>query len=186
MAKAAPEQKTAGPASGAAASPATPRSWLPVHKPGEGTITRLSLFAVATTFGLYSAHCWYYNWTAVRNFLIKNFLDPVGAGFLLNWSLELGPAKAVSLIGSMVLLLGGLLAAYYFLYVHVKTSEFLVQTDGELRKVTWPKVVPWFKPETQVWGATYVVLLVVVFLAVYVFAVDTVFNLLAQFAFYGD
>lgn len=159
---------------------------LQVHKPGDGTITRLSLFVVCLCFVLYTAHRFYYHWTALRNFLLKNILDPIGLGVLLNWSVESGPARTVAMLGAILLFVLGLFASYYYIYVHTKAAEFLVQTDGELRKVTWPKVVPWFRPDTQVWGWTYVVLVVVVFLALYVFGVDLVVNFLAQRAFYRD
>jgi preprotein translocase subunit SecE len=83
-----------------------------------------------------------------------------------------------------VLGLGGGLMMYYYLYVKPKSAEFLVQTDLELRKVTWPRITPWFKVESPVWCATYVVLIVVVLLALYVFGVDWVFTFLADRAFY--
>ncbi len=51
--------------------------------------------------------------------------------------------------------------------------------------MTWPKVSPWFKADTQVWGATYVVLIVVVALTLYVFGVDVVLQTIAQKLFYG-
>ena len=59
-------------------------------------------------------------------------------------------------------------------------------STAEMGKVTWPKISPWFKPETQVWGATYVVLIVVAFLTLYVFGVDMVLQAIANWAFYGN
>jgi preprotein translocase SecE subunit len=65
------------------------------------------------------------------------------------------------------------------------SAEFLVKTDQELAKVTWPKVSPWFRPDTQVWGATYVVLIVIAMLTLYVLAADTVLEFLAKQAFFS-
>jgi preprotein translocase SecE subunit len=172
------------PGSPPAAPGATPRHGiLPVYKPGEGAVTRLGFFVVLGSFILYGAHSWYYNWTFMRTTLLK-YLEPIGLGVLLNWTTDGIMPKIVGFAGSGILIGGGLLLAYYYLYVKPRSAEFLIQTDGELRKVTWPKVSPWFKPETQVWGATYVVLVVVVLLALYVFSVDTVLNFLAQKVFY--
>ena len=61
----------------------------------------------------------------------------------------------------------------------------LIKTDTELGKVTWPKITPWFKSESLVWGSTYVVLIVVVALTVYVFGVDLVLQWISQKLFYG-
>jgi preprotein translocase SecE subunit len=184
MATAVQDKRAPGP------SPAAPdasgrRGILPVYKPGEGTVTRLGLFVVAGAFVLYTAHHWFYNWSFLRNTLLK-YLEYIGLGVLLNWTTDPGTQRVLSLAGAGGVVGGGLLLCYYYLYVKPRSAEFLIQTDSELRKVTWPKISPWFKMETQVWGATYVVLVVVVVLALYVFGVDTILNFLAQQVFYRE
>jgi preprotein translocase SecE subunit len=185
MATAVQDKRAPGPSARPEPDAAARRGILPVYKPGEGTVTRLGLFVVLAAFVLYTAHHWFYSWSFLRNTLLK-YLEYVGLGVLLNWTLDPGPQRFLALTGAGVVVGGGLLLCYYYLYVRPRSAEFLVQTDSELRKVTWPKISPWFKMETQVWGATYVVLIVVVLLALYVFGVDTILNFCAQWIFYRE
>lgn len=155
-----------------------------VYKPGEGLRTRLGMFMVALVFMLFSGHHWYYGWPAARNLALK-ILETLWLGVLLRWTEDLTWQRYISLFGAVGLGIAGLLAAYYYIYCHPRSSEFLVQTDGELRKVSWPKITPWFKPDTQVWGATYVVLIVVFVISLYVFGVDRILVFLSEKLFYG-
>jgi preprotein translocase SecE subunit len=95
-----------------------------------------------------------------------------------------GPAKYLSIGGTLVIAVGGFFIAYYFVYCKRSTADFLVKTDTEMSKVSWPAVSPWFKPEAKVWGATYVVLIFTGILALYVFGVDSLLNLISQWSFY--
>lgn len=154
-----------------------------VHKPGEGTVTRLGLFVTLSAFLLYACHRWFYHWTFARD-LLGRWLEALQWRGLIDWAYMPSVQWSISWVGVAVLGLGGGLLMYYYLYVKPKSAEFLVQTDLELRKVTWPRITPWFKVESPVWGATYVVLIVVVLLALYVFGVDWIFTFLADRAFY--
>ena len=78
----------------------------------------------------------------------------------------------LGLIGAAVLALGGLFLVGYLFFAHPRISDFLIESEGELRKVTWPAVRPWFRGSTELWGATYVVIVVVVVLAVFTWLVD--------------
>lgn len=154
-----------------------------VHKPGEGYATRLGIFIIALLFVLFTCHHWFYNWISVRDFATRY----LSLGFALNWTITVPNAtRYVSIGGAIVLFFLGAMIAYYYIYCAQRSAEFLVKTDGELAKVTWPKITPWFKSDTQVWGATYVVLIVVAFLTVYVFGVDFILQTLAQFLFYHE
>jgi preprotein translocase subunit SecE len=153
-----------------------------VHKPGEGYTTRLGMFIVALLFVLFTCHHWFYNWISVRDFATKY----LGLGFALNWTITVSNAtRYVSIGGAVILFFIGAMIAYYYIYCFQRSAEFLVKTDGELAKVNWPKISPWFKSETQVWGATYVVLIVVFVLTVYVFGVDYLLQSMAHFLFYS-
>lgn len=74
--------------------------------------------------------------------------------------------------GAVVLAFGGLALVYYLFFMYPRISDFLIESEGELRKVTWPSAKPWFKASTELWGATYVVIAVVVILAVFTWLVD--------------
>jgi len=151
---------------------------------------RLSIFLIALAFLLYSGLHWYHYWTFLRDFLVNILVG------LLSWfmrdqgsvrsTLEGGSVvrEWVAAGGALLIVGGGALLAYYYIYVKVRLAEFLIQTDGEMHKVTWPDVTPWFRPTTKVWGSTYVVLIVVAGLAVFVFGVDYVLSTVAQWIFY--
>jgi preprotein translocase subunit SecE len=153
-----------------------------VHKPGEGYATRLATFVIAMLFVAYTCHHWFYGWTFLRGFFDR-MLQALHLR-VLGWSYDPVVARYVAFIGVAVLLVAGGLASFYFIYVRVRSAEFLVKTDGELAKVTWPKITPWFKPEAKVWGATYVVLIVLALLTVYIMVVDQALVVLSRWLFY--
>jgi preprotein translocase subunit SecE len=157
---------------------------LQVHKPGEGYATRLGMMAVVMAFVLFACHHWYYNWIYFRNFL-AGIVSSIGLGALTDWTGNVGAQKWIAYIGSGALAVAGFLAGYYFVYVRRASAEFMIKTDGEMAKVTWPAVTPWFKVNTKVWGATYVVLIVVAIMTVYVFGVDMALQFVSNKAFYG-
>jgi preprotein translocase SecE subunit len=167
----------------ASSTTAPARGRFTVHKPGEGTVVRLGLFVLGLTFAVFTAYHWYHYCILLQKALLR-LLGVFKAEFLLSWSV--GPAREyVKGVGAVVLLLALLFLSYHYIYCHPKSAEFLVQTDGEMKKVNWPAVAPWFRPSTQVWGSAYVVLMVVVFLSLYVFGVDSLLGWLSQMTFYN-
>jgi len=159
---------------------AVPRGGFQVHKPGEGYATRLGMMIVVLGFVAFACHHWYYNWVFVRD-----FPDAIGLGFMTSWMTGKFWPKVIGGGGTALVALTGFLVGYYFIYVKRASAEFLIKTDAELARVTWPKIVPWFKADTQVWGATYVVLIVIAGMTLYVFGVDMVLQNLAKVVFYG-
>ena len=155
-----------------------------VYKPGEGYATRLGMMAVIAAYVLFACHHFYFQWVFVRDFVDEIFR---GIGFpkLTNWMTGLSVSNFIAIAGTAFIAIAGLLTGYYFIYVKRQTADFLIKTDTELNKVTWPKITPWFKADTLVWGSTYVVLIVVVALTVYTFGVDMVFQWISQKLFYG-
>jgi preprotein translocase SecE subunit len=158
------------------AAEAPARSRFQVHKPGEGYATRLGMMVVVFAYVLFACYHWYYFWKSLRDVL---------PGFMTNWTWSPTAERAVSYGGAALIGLGASLFGYYYIYIKRESAEFLIKTDSELGKVTWPKISPWFRTETQVWGATYVVLLVCLGLTIYVFGVDYILQWLAQQVFYG-
>ena len=167
------------------ATPAPKGSGWQAYKPGDGYATRLGMMVVIMSYIAFACHHWFYNWVYLRNF-IEPFFSWLSLGFLTNWTYDLTASRWLAGGGAFLLAAAGFFTGYYFIYVKPASSEFLVRTDTELSKVTWPKVVPWFKVDTQVWGATYVVLVVVAAMTVYVFGVDMILQGVANFLFYGD
>ena len=133
---------------------------------------------VVLAYVVFASRQWYYNWV-----FIPKFFRSLGLGFFLDWT---DSYRNIAQFGGMLTLaFTGLAAGYYYIYVRRDSAEFLVKTDQELAKVTWPKVSPWFRPDTQVWGATYVVLIVISMLTLYVLLADTVLEFLAKQAFFS-
>src|SRR6185436_967583 len=127
--------------------------------------------------------CWhfYYNWV-----LVRNFLDEIPViNHLTRWTGDLRVSNFIAWAGTAAIAIVGLLTGYYFVYIKRPTAEYLIKTDTEMHKVTWPNITPWFKADTLVWGSTYVVLIVVVALTVYTFGVDMVLQWISQKLFYG-
>jgi preprotein translocase subunit SecE len=155
-----------------------------VHKPGEGYATRLGMMVVLMAYAAYACHHWFYNWVFIRDFL-DAMVKGTFLGILTNWMYDPTATRYCAGIGTAVLAIASFLTAYYYIYIKRRSAEFLIRTDGELGKVTWPRATPWFRAETQVWGVTYVVLFVIAVLTLYVFGIDLVLQWIANNAFYG-
>jgi preprotein translocase subunit SecE len=102
----------------------------------------------------------------------------IGVGLLLlgAW-LWMFPKLQVSFSGSqewMAALIAGAICAvvalvtWYFVGVNRTSVDFLVATESEMKKVTWSS-------RKEVWGATKVVIGMVIFMSVGLFVVDAVF-----------
>jgi preprotein translocase subunit SecE len=155
------------------------------HKPGEAYATRLGMMVVVMAYVAFACHHWYYNWVYLRNF-IEGTLNPISLGVLVRWTYDPLASRVIATLGTVTLAAAGFAVAYFFIYVKRRSAEFLIKTDGELSKVNWPSITPWFKIESKVWGATYVVLIVVAALTLYVFTVDLVLQWFANHMFYGS
>lgn len=71
--------------------------------------------------------------------------------------------------GASLVLLAGAAAIYYFVGVHPGTVEFLIATDGEMKKVNW-------STRREIVGSTWVVIIWSVMIAAGLFVVDLVFS----------
>jgi preprotein translocase SecE subunit len=119
-----------------------------VYKPGQGMSSRIGAVVLIALFGIYSAHRWYFHFFEANN--------------------------AVALAGTLILALGfAALAAWTGIY-KARTVDFLIEMDAELRKVNWPAVTPVFSPKAEAWGATFVVIITVVIMGVFFYAVDRI------------
>ena len=119
--------------------------------------------------GVYTAYSWYYWQQASWRYLPKLWKHQ------LTWG-ELGAGIA---------LLAFMIGSYLVCFANKKAGDFLVETEIEMRKVTWPTWKPWLSPKTELWGATYVVIVLVLALAGYIALVDVLLQMAAQHIFYG-
>ena len=88
-------------------------------------------------------------------------------------------------VGAAVILLAVVVVSWWISFVNPRASNFLVEVEIELRKVTWPAVKPWLSTKAQVWASTYIVLAVVVILVIFVFVIDRVLSGLSELVFYS-
>lgn len=79
--------------------------------------------------------------------------------------LQAGIAIAIMIIGAALV--------YYFVAINRKASEFLIATDGEMKKVNW-------STRREVIGSTWVVIFAAFLIAILLYGVDNVF-----FAFFS-
>lgn len=75
-------------------------------------------------------------------------------------------------VGCVLLAIAGCLGVYLVAFANAKVGEYLISVEGELRKVYWPKMKPWFSRTTELWGSAYVVVAVVVILSLFIYVVD--------------
>ncbi|TVS01105.1 MAG: preprotein translocase subunit SecE [Phycisphaerales bacterium] len=73
-----------------------------------------------------------------------------------------------------VILLIGALIVYYFVGVKKRTSEFLIATDGEMKKVNW-------STRKEVIGSTWVVVAASFLISAFLFVIDLGFSQFFQF-----
>jgi len=67
---------------------------------------------------------------------------------------------------------------FFFAGVYHKTCDFLIETEAEMKKVTWPS-------GSEVFGSTVIVIITVVVFAVMAFLCDTAFSHLVRWLYTG-
>lgn len=123
------------------------------YKPGQGTIVRWSAFALVALLVLFGCHSLYRvvgtDWweNALLRVPILDF--GVTTGFLISFGLAAA----------------GCFAAYVFVVNGSRPAEFLIETEGELKKVNWP-------PRHEFLGSSFIVILSVVIISLYLMFVD--------------
>ncbi|MBI4881725.1 MAG: preprotein translocase subunit SecE [Planctomycetes bacterium] len=113
------------------------------YKPEQGRYTRGTAFGLLVALAYYGAvtlyHFLSWNWASSSlGYTIPVVQVPVSPGFLIASAVFLGAAVCLR-----------------YAINHVKLAELLIDTEGELRRVTWPS---W--PET--WNSSLVVIATVV------------------------
>lgn len=133
------------------------------HKPGQGRWTRGAAFvllAALTAFGCFS----FYN------------LPPTTSSWWADIARTVVFGKAFSLkpilFPSVGIFAGTMLAAYVLLN-RPRWADFLIETEGELRKVSWPS-------RREYVGSSVVVVLVITVISVFLYAVDSILSSLLK------
>jgi preprotein translocase SecE subunit len=133
-----------------------------LYKWPQGRTVRYVAAAVVLSFVGYAAYK-FYAWKGDVTF---GWMEKAKVGNL---------ALSVGVIGAILLAVIGSVGSYLVVFANAKVGEYLIAVEGELRKVYWPKMKPWFSRQTELWGSTYVVIAVVVIMSLFIFVVDNFF-----------
>ena len=135
---------------GAAESGAPSRGFFDIYKPGQGFYTRVWSGVAYGTLALWLA------------FFLYEKLSVIGSGGSTTKYIQVGVA-----VGTVMTL--GLLG-YWMLALNRRIGDFLIATEGEMKKVNWTS-------RKEIIGSTKVVVFVVVVTGVLLFVVDVFFML---------
>ena len=118
-----------------------------IYKPGQGYWTRLMS---AVGWGIVIAFAALWGWNQLATLDVAEPVYYQGA-----------------VAGAVLLICGAIL--YWIVYIKPRTSEFLIATDGEMRKVNW-------STRREIIGSTWVVIAISVIIAAILFIVDLGFS----------
>lgn len=128
---------------------------LTIYRPEEGTKVRgtMTFFIGAIVFyGIYSLYYWLAGgWWSQK---IPGLEDALGTEFSLDYRLLI----------VLPIFIAGVVGLYY-LYNHKRWADFLVETEAEIKKVSWAG-------RRQVINESMVVVATVLVLSIYIFSVD--------------
>ena len=134
-----------------------------LYKPGQGMLVRWIAFGLVSLMVLFGCHS-LYSFVGTRSdwWMIVVFTFPVidlavTYGFLISTAV----AAALCFVG------------YMFVVNHPKCAEFLIETEGELKKVNWP-------PRHEFLGSSFIVILSVMIISLYLMLVDFVLGKTVQ------
>ena len=136
------------------------------YRKGQGKWSRLIAAGVVMAlviFGCWTLYEWLMGYKSVRTLVI--FSVP---GIDLNVNLAF-------LISAVVFVVFAVLT-YYFVALHRRTCNFLIETEVEMKKVTWPS-------GSDVAGSTLIVVITVIVFAAWALLCDFVFSNLIGFIY---
>ncbi len=121
--------------------------------------SRIGVLGLSVLLGIYAGYSWYF-WPQI-------YPDPKTMQAMV---------LSVAFIGAILLTIGICGLGVFLTLNNPKSCDYLIDMDGELRKVVWPQAQPLFDPKAEAWGSTYVVIGCTIFFTVFIWAVDTFFS----------
>ena len=140
-----------------------------LYRPRDGWFVRRFFFVLSAAFGAFGAYrtyIWARGWTWP--------LSRIPIEYALNWGQ----------VGSALILVFASAFSVYVMFMNRRSVDFLVEVERELREVAWPEYQPIGSPKAELWGSTYIVIVVVVIMTAFTGLVDMIYQTLAQFVFY--
>jgi preprotein translocase SecE subunit len=140
---------------------------LSFYKKGQGMITRITALLFVSAFELFGCIS-LYRFVPTED----NSVNPPMPKLWGKSLLEIGffdTAITVGLVISLVLFVLLVLLSYIFIVNRPRTADYLIETEYELRKVSWP-------PRYEYWGASLAVTISVVVMSVFLLSIDYVWG----------
>ena len=127
-----------------------------MEKTSELNLARLAAFVLAIILGIYVGYGFYIG-----------IQRPLAGS--MTWGMLLGSVVGLVIVG----------ISYYLCMMSPKSMTFLNETEGELRKVVWPKSKP-ISASTELWQYTIAVVVLMLVLIVYISIVDSLIDILLK------
>jgi len=144
------------------------RDLLEWYKPGQGTAVRVTALGCLASLVLYGAYAFYQ-------------IPPTTSPWWQDlWTVEVfgkGLALKPILFPSAGIFVG-VMAAAYLLLNRPRWADFLIETEGEIRKVSWP-------PKKEYVGSAVVVVVVVTVISFFLWGVDSLLSRVMQWVGIG-
>jgi len=121
---------------------------LSIYKPGQGYYTRMGTVVGVSVVSLLGI-LWL--WEYIRNFKIEG-VNPLYVA-----------AGGAIIVGGLITFL-----MYYLVFVKARSVDFLIATEGEMKKVNW-------STRREVVGSTAAVIVTAIVIAVFCFGIDRAF-----------
>lgn len=123
------------------------------YKPSQGYWTRMMSAIAGGTLALAGGF-----WVSAQ----LSSIDFKGMGIEIDRTLIQGGVVALIILISAIVI-------FWLVYRKPSTSEFLIATEGEMKKVNWSS-------RREIFGSTWVVIAISVIIATFLFLVDLVFH----------
>ncbi|BBM85568.1 preprotein translocase subunit SecE [Candidatus Uabimicrobium amorphum] len=144
---------------------------LPIYKKKQGQVVRWTAFLTFVALWLFATYrCFgsFPEWEWTSTVYMEGIVIP-----LIDYSLPVVTPKLLVSLGIGLLLI---IMSAYFCFLSQRTSDFLIDTESEMRKVSWPTMKEVVKSST-------VVIIAIIILALYLFVVDIGFDSIFQRVF---
>lgn len=137
-----------------------------IHKRDQGGYTRLGFAALILLFGIFVVYHWHDFCLSQADNGFGQFMTHEYFGFL-----------SLSIVTDVLILAAAILVVVRYVGSHEKAAEYFIETESEMRKVSWPT-------KDEVKGSTAVVIVVMFSLALIIFALDVMLMEVAKYLFY--